>query len=53
MHTDCKIVGQDMLAAEALHMLEENKVTGLLVTADNGELIGALNIHDLFREGLM
>ena len=53
MHTDCKTVEQDMLAAEALHMLEENKITGLLVTGDNDELIGALNIHDLFREGLM
>ena len=53
MHTDCKTVNQDTLAAEALHMLEENKITGLLVTDDNGALVGALNIHDLFREGLM
>jgi len=53
MHLDCKTVAQDMLAAEALHMLEENKITGLLVTDDKGKLVGALNIHDLFREGLM
>ena len=53
MHTDCKTVDRHTLAAEALHMLEENKITGLLVTDDDGALVGALNIHDLFREGLM
>lgn len=53
MHADCKTVNQHTLAAEALHMLEENKITGLLVTNEDGELVGALNIHDLFREGLM
>ena len=53
MHTNCKTTHADVLAAEALHMLEENKITSLLVGDDNGTLIGALNIHDLFREGLM
>ena len=53
MHVNCKTVGADILAAEALHMLEENKITGLLVAEDDGTLVGALNIHDLFREGLM
>ncbi len=53
MHTNCKTVSEDVLAAEALHMLEENKITSLLVADDNNRLVGALNIHDLFREGLM
>jgi arabinose-5-phosphate isomerase len=53
MHTDCKTIGEDVLAAEALHVLEQNKITGLLVADDDNRLIGALNIHDLFREGLM
>jgi arabinose-5-phosphate isomerase len=53
MHANCKTVPEDMLAAEALHILEENKITGLLVTAEDDRLVGALNIHDLFREGLM
>lgn len=53
MHSDCKTANQEMLAAEALHMLEENKITGLLVIDDDSVLVGALNIHDLFREGLM
>ena len=53
MHTNCKTTSADVLAAEALHLLEEHKITSLLVIDDSGTLVGALNIHDLFREGLM
>ena len=53
MHANCKTTSADVLAAEALHLLEENKITSLLVADDDGKLVGALNIHDLFREGLM
>jgi len=53
MHTNCKTIASDVLAAEALHLLEEYKITSLLVVDENDTLVGALNIHDLFREGLM
>lgn len=53
MNTHCKTTSVDVLAAEALHILEENKITSLLVADEHNKLIGALNIHDLFREGLM
>jgi len=53
MHPNCKTTSADVLAAEALHLLEEYKITSLLVADDDGKLVGALNIHDLFREGLM
>ena len=53
MHTDCTTVSPDVLAAEAVHLMEENKITALLVTDDDNRLIGALNIHDLFRAGIM
>lgn len=53
MHTDCKTTSEDVLAAEALRLLEENKITSLLVANDDDTIAGALNIHDLFREGLM
>lgn len=53
MQVNCKTTSADVLAAEALHILEENKITSLLVTDEEKRLIGALNIHDLFREGLM
>ncbi len=53
MHSNCKTTSADILAAEAVHTLEENKITSLLVADDDNRLIGALNIHDLFRAGIM
>ena len=53
MHTKCKTTTSDILAAEAVHVMEKNKITGLLVTDEGGRLVGALNIHDLFRAGIM
>lgn len=53
MHTKCKTISPDHLAVEAVHIMEESKITGLLVADDNLRLVGALNIHDLFRAGIM
>ena len=53
MHTNCKTTGPNVLAAEAIHILEENKITSLLVADDGDLLVGALNIHYLFRAGIM
>lgn len=53
MHDNCKTTSADILAAEAVHTLEENKITSLLVADDDNNLVGALNIHDLFRAGIM
>jgi len=53
MHTSCKTTPPDILAAEAVHILEENKITSLLVADADNRLVGALNVHDLFRAGIM
>ena len=53
MQSDCKTTTVDILAAEAVHVLDENKITSLLVSDSNNRLVGALNIHDLFRAGIM
>lgn len=53
MHRNCKVIGPDILAVEAVRIMEEHKITGLLVTDDEDRLVGALNIHDLFRAGVM
>jgi arabinose-5-phosphate isomerase len=53
MHPDCKVASPDILAAEAVHLLEEYKITGLLIADPERRLVGALNIHDLFRAGMM
>jgi arabinose-5-phosphate isomerase len=33
--------------------MEEYKITALLVADGDGRLVGALNVHDLFRAGIM
>ena len=43
----------NVLAAEAVHLMEQHKITSLLIIDDDKQLIGALNIHDLFRAGIM
>lgn len=53
MHRDCITANPDTMAAEAVRRLEENKITALLVEDESGKLVGALNIHDLFRAGVM
>lgn len=44
-----RTIGPDRLAVEAVEMMERHKVNQLLVTAATGQLVGALNMHDLFR----
>ncbi len=46
-------IGPDELAAEAVLMMEKHAVNGLLVLDASGRLVGALNVHDLLRAGVM
>jgi arabinose-5-phosphate isomerase len=48
-----KSVRPKMLAAEAVHVMETNRITALLVIDHDDVLVGALNVHDLFRAGVM
>ena len=53
MHTGARTIAPDVLAIEAVHTLEEFKITSLLVADADERLVGALNVHDLFRAGMM
>ncbi len=53
MTRNCKTVGADLLAAEALQIMEAHKINALLVVEDGERLIGALNMHDLLRAGVL
>jgi arabinose-5-phosphate isomerase len=46
-------IGPDELAAEAVLLMEKHAVNGLLVLDASGRLVGALNVHDLLRAGVM
>ncbi|MDO9242438.1 MAG: KpsF/GutQ family sugar-phosphate isomerase [Rhodocyclaceae bacterium] len=49
MSRNPRVIGPDRLAVEAVEMMERLKLNQLLVTDDTGQLLGALNMHDLFR----
>jgi arabinose-5-phosphate isomerase len=53
MTANPKSVRPRMLAAEAVHVMETYRITALPVVDDAGMLVGALNVHDLFRAGVM
>jgi arabinose-5-phosphate isomerase len=42
-----RTIAPNKLAAEAVELMERHKINQLLVVADAGKLVGALNTHDL------
>lgn len=48
-----KTIGPRELAAEAVHLMELHRITALPVADAAGRLVGALNVHDLFRARVM
>lgn len=53
MTRNSRVIHDDQLAAEALHVMEELKINALPVLNRNEELIGAINMHDLLRAGVI
>src|SRR5690606_31578068 len=49
----CKIGRAHVLAAEALKIMEDGKISGLFVVDTDGKPVGALNMHDLLRAGVV
>jgi arabinose-5-phosphate isomerase len=49
MSRNPQVIGPDRLAAEAVEIMERNKINQLLVVDGENRLVGALNMHDLFR----
>ncbi len=49
MSPNPRTIGPERLAAEAVEIMERAKINQLLVVDDGHKLLGALNIHDLFR----
>jgi len=47
-----KTIAANKLAAEALHLMEVYKITGLCVTNENKQIEGVVHIHDLLTVGL-
>ncbi len=45
--------GADILAAEAVQLMQTKKINGLFAVDDSGRVLGALNMHDLLRAGII
>ena len=43
-----RTIPPELLAEEAIEMMEKHRINHLVVTDPNGALLGALNLHDLF-----
>jgi arabinose-5-phosphate isomerase len=48
-----KTVRPDTLAAEAVLLMETHRITSLIVVDENNVVVGALNVHDLLRAGVV
>jgi arabinose-5-phosphate isomerase len=53
MTANCTVIRQEALAAEAMQIMERKKINGLVVVDDAQQPIGAINMHDLIRAGIV
>lgn len=53
MTRDCKTINDHTLAAEALNFMQQHSINDLLITDNNNKLIGALNMQDMLRAGVI
>lgn len=48
-----KVVAPDMLASQALNIMNEKKITNLFVVGEGNKVVGILHIHDCLRAGVV
>ena len=53
MTVNCQVIRQDILAAEAMQIMEQKKINALIVIDANKQVTGALNMHDLIHAGIV
>jgi arabinose-5-phosphate isomerase len=53
MTPNCAVIFADILAAEAMQIMERKKINALIVVDQQHRAIGALNMHDLIRAGIV
>lgn len=53
MTAHCAVIGAESLAAEAMQIMEKKKINALIIVNEDQQAIGALNIHDLIRAGIV
>ena len=53
MTSNCTTIAADILAAEALKVMEDRKINALICVDPDNRAIGAINMHDLLKAGVV
>ncbi len=53
MTANCITITAQQIASEALNIMQQKKINALIVLNDQQHIIGALNMHDLLRAGIV
>ena len=53
MTKNFKTIYEDVLATEAAHLMQQHKISALPVLDRQNKLVGALNLHDLLKAGVV
>lgn len=53
MTRDFKTIFADMLATEAVRVMQQHQISALPVVDRHNHLVGALNLHDVFKAGVV
>ncbi len=48
-----QVANSDMLAAQALKIMEDKKINGLIIVNEDNKPVGAMNMHDLLSSGVL
>jgi arabinose-5-phosphate isomerase len=52
MTTSCVTISADILAAEALHIMEEHSITALMIVDIDRKPVGIVHLHDILKAGV-
>jgi len=53
MTKEPRVAQADMLAAQALKIMEDKKINGLIIVDSKNHVVGAMNMHDLLSSGVL
>ena len=53
MTANCRTAQANQLAAEILKLMQQERINSLPVVNEKNEIIGALNMHDLLKAGVL
>lgn len=53
MTENCIVISPEQLAVDALNIMDDKHINGLFVVDDTEKVVGALNMHSLFKAGLV